>query len=124
MHDDLREAGASLVAISPQKRQYSAKMKEDHGLEFPVLSDEGNRVAAKFNLVYEFPDDLKKAHEELGAPLPRFNGDDSWTLPMAARYVIRRDGTIAHADVSADYKVRPEPKKTLKQVRALQGDLR
>lgn len=119
MLEDLESAGASLVAISPQEQKYNAKMKDDHDLDFPVLSDEGNRVAATFGLVHELPDDLKEVHEDLGAPLPRFNGDDSWTLPMPARYVIRPDGTVAHADVHADYKNRPEPQQTLEQVRAL-----
>lgn len=119
MLEDLERAGASLVAISPQKQKYNAQMKKDHDLGFPVLTDEGNQVASRFHLVYEFPDDLKEVYEELGASLPRFNGDDSWTLPMPARYVVRPDGTIAHADVSADYRDRPEPAQTVEQVRAL-----
>lgn len=107
------------MAISPQKPRYSRKMKEDKGLDFPVLSDEGNEVAREYGLVWQLPEDLQEVYEEIGASLPRFNGDDSWTLPMPARYVIRPDGTIAHADVNADYTDRPEPETTLEQVRNL-----
>jgi hypothetical protein len=36
-------------------------------------------------------------------------GEDSWTLPIPARYVIAQDRTIAYAEVNADYTRRPEP---------------
>lgn len=119
MHDDLRAAGATLVAVSPQDPKYSTKMKKDHDLDFPVLSDPGNRVAAEYGLAWILPQELRDVYEELGADLSRFNADDQWTLPMPARYVIRRDGEIAHADVHADYTQRPEPRQTLEQVQAL-----
>lgn len=117
--DDLEEAGAHLVAISPQLPEHSRKMKEKHDLSFPVLSDEGNEVAKRFRVVFTQQQELQEAHEEIGAPLPKFNGDDSWTLPMPSRFVIRPDGVIAHAEVHPDYKKRPEPAETLEQVRNL-----
>ena len=59
------------------------------------------------------PDYLRVAHKALGADLPQFNGEESWTLPMPARYVIAQDGTIAYAEVNADYTRRPEPSAIL-----------
>jgi peroxiredoxin len=47
--------------------------------------------------------------KQLGADLPAFNGEASWTLPMPSRYVIAQDGVIAYAEVNADYTRRPEP---------------
>ena len=58
---------------------------------------------------WTLPDYLRATHTMLGAALPQFNGEDSWTLPMPARYVIAQDGTIAYAEVNADYTRRPEP---------------
>ncbi len=55
------------------------------------------------------PDDLREVHRALGADHSHFNGEDSWTLPMPARYVIGQDGVIAYAEVNADYTRRPEP---------------
>ena len=46
-------------------------------------------------------------------------GDDSWTLPMPARYIVDRDATIRYARVGADYTRRPEPLETLVALRAL-----
>jgi peroxiredoxin len=55
------------------------------------------------------PEYLREIHKAVGADLTQFNGDDSWTLPMPARYVIGQDGVIAYAEVNADYTRRPEP---------------
>jgi hypothetical protein len=45
----------------------------------------------------------REVHSRLGADLPQFNREDSWILPMPARYVIGRDGVVA------DYTRRPQP---------------
>jgi len=94
-------------------------MRKKHELSFPVLSDPGNAVARELGLVFELPDDLKAVYLGFGGDLSRFNGDDSWTLPMPARYVVRPDGVMAHADVHPDYTERPEPAETLARVQAL-----
>ena len=52
---------------------------------------------------------MREMHRKLGGPLPGFNGEDSWTLPMPARIVIGQDGVIAYAEVNPDYTKRPEP---------------
>jgi hypothetical protein len=51
--------------------------------------------------------------------LAKFNGDASWELPMAARYVIDRENIIRAADVNFDYTIRPEPGETLAVLRDL-----
>lgn len=66
-------------------------------------------VAARFGFRWDVPDYLQEIHKRLGADLPQFKGDDSWTLPMPARYVIGQDGKIAYAEISPDYTHRPEP---------------
>jgi peroxiredoxin len=51
--------------------------------------------------------------------LPAGNGDDSWTLPLAARYVIDSEGVIRYARTDPDYTRRPEPEETLEALRKL-----
>jgi peroxiredoxin len=51
--------------------------------------------------------------------LEKFNGDDSWTLPMPARFVIDRSGIIRYAEVNPDYTVRPEPEEVIGVLRGL-----
>jgi peroxiredoxin len=117
-----RELGASLVAISPQAAANSRKSQRENKLDFPILSDVKNEVAAAFGLRFALPDYLVELYKMLKNDLPAFNGDPSWTLPMPARYVIGQDGAIVYAEVNPDYTLRPEPESMLpvlrKQARA------
>lgn len=106
---DIEARGASLVAISEQTAPNSRKSQRQNGLGFPILGDHGGEIAARFGLRWTLPDYLREVHKALGADLTQFNGEDSWTLPMPARYVIAPDGVIAYAEVNADYTRRPEP---------------
>ena len=51
----IEQAGASLVAISPQTVKQSFFMHDQHKLRFPLLSDAGNKVARQFGLTYRVP---------------------------------------------------------------------
>lgn len=106
---EIEARGASLVAISQQLAPNSRKSQRQNELGFPILSDYAGELTAQFNLRWTLPEYLRVAHRTLGADLPQFNGEESWTLPMSARYVIAWDGTIVYAEVSGDYTRRPEP---------------
>jgi peroxiredoxin len=101
--------GANLVAISQQTQANSRNSRRQNGLGFPILGDKGGDVGARFGVRWTLPEYLREVHKALGADLPQFNGEESWTLPMPARYVIGQDGVIAYAEVNADYTHRPEP---------------
>ena len=51
----IEQAGATLVAISPQTVKQSFFMHDQHKLRFPLLSDAGNKVARRFGLTYRVP---------------------------------------------------------------------
>lgn len=76
-------------------------------------------MARRYGLVFELPDDLREVYKKFGTDLSKYNGDDSWTLPMPARYVIAPNGKILAADVHPDYTVRPEPSDTVDFLRQL-----
>ncbi|WCE05676.1 peroxiredoxin-like family protein [Pseudoxanthomonas sp. JBR18] len=116
---ELSATGASVVAISPQIAANSRKSVRQNGLDFPILSDPGNAVAAAFGLRFALPDYLVDLYASMRNDLPAFNGDDSWTLPMPARYVIAQDGTIVYAEVNPDYTLRPDPSELLPVLRQL-----
>jgi len=78
-------------------------------------------VARQFGLVFQFSRPLREAFVELGADLAKFNGDDSWSVPMTGSYVIDRRGMIRYANINPDHTVRPEPAELVKAVRAAAG---
>lgn len=105
----IAEAGATLVAISPQTVKQSFFMRDQHKLGFSLLSDAGNKVARQFGLTYRVPPAQEAVYRRAFVNLPFINGDDSWELPIPATYVVDRDGTILYASADEDYMHRPEP---------------
>ncbi len=110
---DINELGASLVAISPQTPDNSLSTAEKDDLKFQVLSDVGNKVANQFGLVFQVPSELQEIYNNFGITLPKFNGDESWELPMPGTYVIDKDGTVSYAFADPDYTNRAEPDEVI-----------
>lgn len=108
-----------MVAISPQDKRYDRALIEKHTLGFPLLHDPGNKVASEYGLAWTLPEDMRQVYLQFGLDLPRYNGDDSWTLPMPGRFVVDREGTIRSAEVHPDYTTRPEPTETMEVLKRL-----
>ena len=106
---EIENAGATLIAISPQTVQQSFFMRDQHKLRFPLLSDAGNKVARQFGLTYRVPDEQRAVYQRAFVNLPFVNGDESWELPIPATYIINTDGTVLYASANEDYTERPEP---------------
>lgn len=119
--ESIRAQGATLVAISMQTAPNSRKAQRENKLSFPILSDKGGEIAAAFGIRWKLSDELQQVHKMLGADISIFNGEDSWTLPMPARYVIGQDGVIAYAEVNPDYTHRPEPSDLLPTLASLKA---
>lgn len=117
---EIEQAGATLVAISPQTVKQSFFMHDQHKLRFPLLSDAHNNVARQFRLTYRVPASQEGVYRRAFVNLPFANGDDSWELPIPATYVLDRDGAVLHALANEDYTERPEPGEV---VRILRSDI-
>ncbi len=117
--EELEESNASLVALTPHLPEYSITMMEKNALNFHLLSDPGNDYAAQLGLRFEVPAALKEVYGGFGIDLPKYNGDESWTLPIPARFVVDSGGIIRVADIDVDYTRRPEPSKTVADVKSL-----
>lgn len=102
------EAGASLVAISPQMLKQSYFMHDQYKLRFPLLTDAGSRLARQFGLTYRVPAAQEAVYRRAFVNLPFTNGDDSWELPIPATFIVG-DGTVLYASANEDYTERPEP---------------
>jgi len=109
----IEQAGASLVAISPQTVQQSFFMRDQHRLRFPLLSDARTEVARQFGLTYRVPDYQQVIFRKVFINLPFVNGDDGWELPIPATYILAVDGTVLYGSANEDYTERPEPAAVL-----------
>lgn len=109
----IKQAGGTLVAISPQTVKQSFFMHDQHKLRFPLLSDANNKVARQFGLTYRVPPQQEAIYRRAFVNLPFTNGDESWELPIPATYIADRDGTIFYASANEDYTERPEPEEII-----------
>ena len=111
---EIKAAGATLVAISPEKPDDTLSTAEKNALTFEVLSDIDQKVGRAFRLVYQFTEELKSAYEGFGLDIPAKNGSASeWALPISATYVIDRDGKIIYSCTDPDYRDRADPSEIL-----------
>ena len=101
------------MAVSPQQPRFLDATVQKHHLRFNLLHDENNTIARQFNLVWQLPEDLQEIYKGFGINLERFNGNDSWQLPMPARFIIDRSGIIRDALVYPDHTDRPDPESIL-----------
>lgn len=106
---EIHRLGAELVAISPQTPDFALSDADQKGLTFPVLSDPRNTVARAYGLVFTLSDALRRLQEGFGNPLPRFNGDTSWELPLPGTFILDPGGRVRLAHVEVNYMQRLEP---------------
>jgi peroxiredoxin len=117
---EIKALGASLVAISPQLPDNSLSTEEKNNLTFPVLSDVGNVIARRFDIVFRLPDDLLATYKAFNHGLADMNGEQGATeLPIPAAYVLAPSGRIRLAFIKEDYTKRLDPEEILDALRGM-----
>lgn len=135
IYPEIRQIGGQLAAITPDKKplladhplaQVAAQMgvgPAGEGRTFPVLWDEGNRVAELFGLKHDFSDATKDVFRGAGMDMEEINGAEAgWSLPIASTYIIDQAAMIRHAVVTADWRIRPDPNDTLARLKQIVAD--
>jgi peroxiredoxin len=116
---EIRSAGASLVAISPETPQNTMSTVQKNQLDFTVLSDRDNKVARTFGIAYKVPTAVVDSLKKSGRDLARLNGSDAGELPLGATYVIDTDRVIRYAFVDGNYRKRAEPADVIAALKPL-----
>lgn len=98
--------GARMVAIVPDREQFAAEMRQDSNVNFPILTDMDNGYAMSLNLAIWVGGEMEEYMKKIGRALPNYQGNNSWTLPIPATFVVRADGRIKARFVDPDYRKR------------------
>jgi peroxiredoxin len=105
--------GATVVAISPQTIDQSKVTRNNAGLTFPVLSDQGSEYSQLLNIAYVLDDNVKTILEgAAGKKFSEMNGPndyDATVLPVPATYVIQTNGQVTYSFLDTDFTKRAEP---------------
>lgn len=109
----IQALGATLVAVSPQDADHSLSQAEKLALQFEVLTDKGNTIASQYGLVFSVEQPVRDVYHQLGFPLPAFNADDTWSLPVPGVFIIDPSGAIRLSWADADFTHRMEPAELL-----------
>ena len=107
---EMEEFGATMFAISPEKPQYTSRIIKRQKLTFDILQDERNTVAEKFGIKWKLPRDVVDLYrDKLHYNLMAYHGNDDWSLPIPARFLVDTNGIIRYAESTPDYSTRPDP---------------
>jgi peroxiredoxin len=98
--------GAHMVAIVPDREEFTAEMRQDCNVNFPILSDMDNGYAMSLNLAIWVGAEMKEYMTKIGRVLPQYQGNDSWMLPIPATFVVGKDSRIKSRFVDPDYRKR------------------
>jgi len=106
---DIRRLGAQLVSIMPEKAQYTKRAIAENDFPFPILTDVDLGYALSLGLIFWVGADVKKLYSELGLDLAVFQGNRSYFLPIAAKFVVGRDGKVKARETNINFRERMEP---------------
>lgn len=114
---EFKAKGATLVAITPEKPDMAALTAEKKKLEFPILYDEGNKLADKTGLVFKLSPELKAVYTKFGIDLEKDQGNADWKLPIPASFVLAKTGKVIFSFVDADYTNRADTEKLIAAIK-------
>lgn len=115
----IKEAGAQLVAISPETPDNSLSTSEKNELSFEVLSDVDNTYAKELGLVFQMPEDLREVYHSFNLHMDQHNGNEDYELPMPATYLVDKSGKVIFDFVPEDYTYRLEPEEILQALKSI-----
>ena len=101
-HPEIERLGATLIGLSPLPEAYSHS-------SFPILTDTGCRIAARYRIAFAVAPQFRPAYLALGYPERLQKGANRWVLPLPATYIIDPSGIVVFSYVNADYTTRLEP---------------
>jgi peroxiredoxin len=101
-HWEFERLGAALIGLSPLPNT-------DSYSTFPILTDPGCRIAARYRIAFTVAVQFRSAYLALGYPERLKKSPDRWLLPLPATYIIDRNGIVVLSYLDADYTTRLEP---------------
>ncbi|WP_168566092.1 peroxiredoxin-like family protein [Crateriforma spongiae] len=113
VHPKIQEAGAQIVAISPDNESSSKDNIAKNSIPFPVFSDADVSAAKAFGLAFQVDDGTLEKYKGYGIDLEKASGFDHHALPIPAVYITDANGKIVYAHSDPNYRERLDPKKIL-----------
>ncbi|MCF8278628.1 MAG: AhpC/TSA family protein [Flavobacteriales bacterium] len=96
-------AGASLIAITPEKGERIEKTVEKSGATFSIVYDENHRIMDDYHVTFKLSAWKRFIYGIAGININKASGNKDSALPVPATYIIAKDGTIFSSHFNEDY---------------------
>lgn len=110
-----------MIAISPEKADVTMETMDIEKLNFTVLSDIGNKYAKKLGLLYKVSNKVKLLFKAKGVDLEKSQGNSNGELPLAATYVIDKNGIVTNVWFDTNFTKRAEPTEVIEAYQKLKA---
>jgi peroxiredoxin len=120
IHNEIEHLGARVISIMPDSARFTVNYIAQNNLPFPVLSDIDLGYSLSLGLIFWVGAEIQKLYEQAGVELEKYQGNRSYFLPMAAKFIVGHDGLVAARQVNIEFRERMEPETIIATLRELQ----
>ena len=97
------DAGASVIAITPEKGEKIERTIRKSGASFSIIYDENHRIMDKYQVSFKLSGWKRFIYGFGGININKASGNKDSALPVPATYIIAEDGTIYTSHFNEDY---------------------
>jgi len=112
----ITKKGASLIAVSPEKKENVAKTIQKTKATYSVLSDDSLKIMSVYKVAFGLDEKTTEKYKGYGINLQETNGSNGNNLPVPAVYIINKEGKITYRYFDANYKNRVSVREILKNL--------
>jgi len=111
----IKEKGAQLIAITPEKQEGITKTIEKTKASYPIITDDELKIMKAYDVAYQVDTKTIDRYKMASIDLAANNGQkpDAVYLPVPAVYIIGKDGEIKYRFFEEDYKKQASVKDIL-----------
>jgi peroxiredoxin len=122
IYGNITSLGASVVSVMPDTAHYTGQAVNSSDLPFPLLSDVDLGYSLSLGLIFWVGPEIIRLYQEVGVELEKYHGNQSYFLPMAAKFIVGRDGLVKARQVNIEFRERMEPEAIIAALEELRKD--
>jgi peroxiredoxin len=102
----IKEKGATLIAVSPEKPTNILKTIDKTKATYPILFDDSLKIMKRYDVAYKVDNPTIEKYKKYGIDFYDVNGSNGASLPVPTVYIINKEGIIIFKHFDPDFKKR------------------
>jgi peroxiredoxin len=120
-HSKIAAAGASIVSITPDTAEFTARYSRANATPFPLLTDVDLGYSLALGMIFWIGSDVGRLYQDFGIDLGKYHRNSGRFLPVAAKFIVGQDGLIKARHVDIEFRRRMEPDAIVATLHALKA---